>query len=65
MTAGLGIVHSERSDNEVRKQGRQNVYGIQIRVALPKQREATTLTSPITRRIAAERPSLSFRAPRM
>ena len=38
MTAGRGIVHSERSDNELRKQ-RQKLYGIQIWVALPKQHE--------------------------
>jgi redox-sensitive bicupin YhaK (pirin superfamily) len=40
MTAGRGIVHSERSDNELRKQ-RQKLYGIQIWVALPKQHEET------------------------
>ena len=40
MTAGRGIVHSERSDNELRKR-RQKLYGIQIWVALPKQREET------------------------
>jgi redox-sensitive bicupin YhaK (pirin superfamily) len=40
MTAGRGIVHSERSDNELRKQ-RQKLYGIQIWVALPKQDEET------------------------
>ena len=40
MTAGRGIVHSERSDNELRK-GRQKLYGIQIWVALPKQYEET------------------------
>jgi redox-sensitive bicupin YhaK (pirin superfamily) len=40
MTAGRGIVHSERSDNELRKQ-RQKLYGIQIWVALPKQYEET------------------------
>jgi redox-sensitive bicupin YhaK (pirin superfamily) len=38
MTAGCGIVHSERSDNELRKE-RQKLYGIQIWVALPKQNE--------------------------
>jgi len=38
MTAGRGIVHSERSDAELRKQ-RQKLYGIQIWVALPKQYE--------------------------
>ena len=38
MTAGRGIVHSERSDNELRK-SRQNLYGIQIWVALPKRHE--------------------------
>jgi redox-sensitive bicupin YhaK (pirin superfamily) len=40
MTAGRGIVHSERSDNELRKQ-RQKLYGIQIWVALPMQHEET------------------------
>jgi redox-sensitive bicupin YhaK (pirin superfamily) len=40
MTAGRGIVHSERSDNELRKQ-RQKLYGVQIWVALPKQHEET------------------------
>jgi len=40
MTAGRGIVHSERSDSELRK-GRQKLYGIQIWVALPKQDEET------------------------
>jgi redox-sensitive bicupin YhaK (pirin superfamily) len=38
MTAGRGIVHSERSDNELRRR-RQKLYGIQIWVALPKQQE--------------------------
>ncbi len=38
MTAGRGIVHSERSDQELRK-GRQKIYGIQIWVALPKEHE--------------------------
>jgi hypothetical protein len=40
MTAGRGIVHSERSDNELRKR-RQKLYGIQIWVALPKRDEET------------------------
>ena len=40
MTAGRGIVHSERSDRELRKQ-RQKLYGIQIWVALPRQHEET------------------------
>jgi hypothetical protein len=38
MTAGRGIVHSERSDPELRKR-RQKLYGIQIWVALPKRYE--------------------------
>jgi len=38
MTAGRGIVHSERSDLELRKH-RQQLYGIQIWVALPTQFE--------------------------
>jgi redox-sensitive bicupin YhaK (pirin superfamily) len=40
MTAGRGIAHSERSDNEFRKH-RQRLYGIQIWVALPKKYEET------------------------
>jgi redox-sensitive bicupin YhaK (pirin superfamily) len=40
MTAGRGIVHSERSDIELRKR-RQSLYGIQIWVALPKAHEET------------------------
>jgi redox-sensitive bicupin YhaK (pirin superfamily) len=40
MTAGRGIVHSERSDDELKKQ-RQKLYGIQIWVGLPKQHEET------------------------
>ena len=40
MTAGRGIVHSERSDTELRKR-RQKLYGIQIWVALPAQHEET------------------------
>jgi redox-sensitive bicupin YhaK (pirin superfamily) len=40
MTAGRGIVHSERSDQELRKRN-QRLYGIQIWVALPKQHEET------------------------
>jgi redox-sensitive bicupin YhaK (pirin superfamily) len=40
MTTGRGIVHSERSDTELRKQ-RQELYGIQIWVALPKRHEET------------------------
>ncbi len=38
MTAGRGIVHSERSDDELRKR-REKLSGIQIWVALPKQHE--------------------------
>jgi hypothetical protein len=38
MTAGRGIVHSERSDGELRKR-RQELYGIQIWVALPREHE--------------------------
>jgi redox-sensitive bicupin YhaK (pirin superfamily) len=41
MTAGRGIVHSERSDNELRKR-RQKLSGIQIWVALPKPYEETS-----------------------
>ena len=41
MAGGRGIVHSERSDNELRKGRRQKLYGIQIWVALPRQFEET------------------------
>ncbi len=40
MTAGRGIVHSERSDPEIRKR-REKLFGIQIWVALPKRYEET------------------------
>ena len=40
MTAGRGIVHSERSDPEWKKRGHK-LYGIQIWVALPKAHEET------------------------
>ncbi len=40
MTAGRGIVHSERSDQELRKQA-QKLYGIQSWVALPAKYEET------------------------
>jgi redox-sensitive bicupin YhaK (pirin superfamily) len=40
MTAGRGIVHSERSDNELRER-RQKLYGLQIWVALPRRYEET------------------------
>ncbi|HSF56559.1 MAG TPA: pirin family protein [Candidatus Binatia bacterium] len=40
MTAGRGIVHSERSDGEIRKR-REKLFGIQIWVALPKRYEET------------------------
>ena len=40
MTAGGGIVHSERSDYEIRKR-RERVSGIQIWVALPRRHEET------------------------
>jgi redox-sensitive bicupin YhaK (pirin superfamily) len=38
MTAGKGIVHSERATDEVRKSG-QDMNGIQVWVALPKEHE--------------------------
>lgn len=38
MTAGKGIVHSERTSDETRKKG-QNLFGIQTWVAMPKQCE--------------------------
>ena len=40
MTAGRGIVHSERSDSDLRNR-QQKLYGIQIWVALPKRHEET------------------------
>jgi redox-sensitive bicupin YhaK (pirin superfamily) len=40
MTAGRGIVHSERSDSEIRKR-REKLFGVQIWVALPKRHEET------------------------
>jgi redox-sensitive bicupin YhaK (pirin superfamily) len=40
MTAGRGIVHSERSDAERRKSARP-MFGLQIWVALPKRHEET------------------------
>jgi redox-sensitive bicupin YhaK (pirin superfamily) len=40
MTAGRGIVHSERSDVERRKE-RQRLHGVQIWVALPREHEET------------------------
>jgi redox-sensitive bicupin YhaK (pirin superfamily) len=39
MTAGRGIVHSERTPAEMRTEG-QTLHGIQIWVALPKEHEA-------------------------
>lgn len=41
MTAGRGIVHSERSAAELRQE-RHHLYGIQIWVALPREHEETT-----------------------
>jgi len=40
MTAGRGIVHSERSDPEIRK-GPERLHGLQLWVALPKAHEET------------------------
>lgn len=40
MVAGRGIVHSERSDMEIRKQA-ERVAGLQIWVALPERHEET------------------------
>jgi redox-sensitive bicupin YhaK (pirin superfamily) len=40
MTAGRGIVHSERSDTELRRQP-QDLYGLQFWVALPHEHEET------------------------
>ena len=41
MTAGRGIVHSERTGTDARSSG-QNLFGIQSWMALPKSREETT-----------------------
>lgn len=41
MTAGSGIVHSERSSDEVRANG-QHLHGLQVWVALPESEEETT-----------------------
>ncbi|MGE5539527.1 MAG: pirin family protein [Gemmatimonas sp.] len=43
MTAGRGIVHSERTPPDLRKTG-GNLFGIQIWVALPKEHEETVPT---------------------
>lgn len=40
MTAGRGIVHSERSDPEIRKRA-ERVHGLQLWVALPERHEET------------------------
>ena len=40
MTAGRGIVHSERTDGEARQRP-QRLQGIQIWVALPQRHEET------------------------
>ncbi len=40
MTAGRGIVHSERSDSELRKQP-DRLHGLQLWVALPRKYEET------------------------
>jgi redox-sensitive bicupin YhaK (pirin superfamily) len=40
MTAGRGIVHSERTDREVRRQPHE-LYGLQLWVALPQDKEET------------------------
>src|SRR5262249_20002645 len=41
MTAGSGIVHSERTPPELRATGGWRLFGIQTWVALPKEREET------------------------
>ncbi len=41
MTAGRGIVHSERSDDDIRRSS-ERVFGLQSWVALPKSHEETT-----------------------
>lgn len=43
MTAGRGIVHSERTDREVRR-AQHELYGLQLWVALPRQHEETAPT---------------------
>ena len=45
MTAGRGIVHSERTPPELRA-GRSSLFGIQTWVALPKGREEMAPASP-------------------
>lgn len=40
MTAGRGIVHSERTDREVRREPNE-LYGLQLWVALPRDQEET------------------------
>ena len=42
MTAGSGIVHSERTPPEIRGQAGERLFGIQTWVALPKPHEETT-----------------------
>ncbi len=55
MTAGSGIVHSERSDPEVRKHP-QTLYGLQSWVALPQSRRRDPpRLHPLRRRAAAGR----------
>jgi redox-sensitive bicupin YhaK (pirin superfamily) len=41
MTAGRGIVHSERTPPELRGAGESRLFGIQTWVALPREREET------------------------
>src|SRR5699024_5668968 len=44
MTAGSGIVHSERSDEEVRKQDGASLFGLQTWLAMPARHEEQTPT---------------------
>jgi len=55
MTAGSGIVHSERSDTELRKQP-DSLHGLQLWVALPQKFEETD--PDFTHYPAAELPSM-------
>ena len=55
MTAGNGIVHSERSDAELRKQP-DSLHGLQLWVALPKKYEETD--PDFTHYPAADLPSM-------
>ncbi|WP_019961926.1 pirin family protein [Woodsholea maritima] len=57
MTAGSGIVHSERTGDEARTHG-QHIHGIQTWVALPREQE--TIAPAFHHHDAAELPSLDL-----